>query len=391
MKLSLNRFNQRFKVPINCWVESWITLWKQFLQTGWQPRQRQWLSRVLFVVLFGLSFLVSCATTPPAPLRVAVNLWPGYETLYLARSLGYYGNAPIELIDFPSGTEQVKAFRNGTVEAAALSLDQAFVLATTHPDIRVITVMDFSEGGDVILAKPTIPNVQSLQGKRVGLEANALGAYIITRALERVNLSIKDIQIVSLDPSEHERAFETGAIDAAVTFGPARVKLLEAGAKQIFDSSNLPGEIVDVLVVREAFLTHHPETVKALVKGHFRGLDYLNQHPMESARRIAPRTQVTPAQFLDSLKGLRSPDLSENQVLLGHSPRSLLQLTQRLVEVMTEHNLLPGSVNLQNLFYDQTVKKIVELNAETNMKPNTKPILETIIAITQTEGYNAWV
>ncbi|HEY9807297.1 MAG TPA: hypothetical protein V6D04_12060, partial [Candidatus Obscuribacterales bacterium] len=79
-------------------------------------------------VITSFSVLASCSQNSP-PLRVAVNLWPGYETLYLARSLGYYDNTPIQLVDLPSGAEEVRAFRNHNVEAAAVSLDQALVLA----------------------------------------------------------------------------------------------------------------------------------------------------------------------------------------------------------------------------------------------------------------------
>jgi NitT/TauT family transport system substrate-binding protein len=172
----------------------------------------------------GVSLLVSCSKTVAPPLRVGTNLWPGYETLHLAKNLGYYKDTSIELVDLPSGTEQVRAFRNGNIDAAGISLDQALTLATTNPNVRIISIMDFSEGGDVILAKPDIPNLKALKGKRVGVEANALGAYIITRALEKAGMTTQDIQVVSLGLSEHERAFKDGKIDAVVTFGPARIK-----------------------------------------------------------------------------------------------------------------------------------------------------------------------
>lgn len=374
MKLYQAKLGQLLQVKFNRWTtNSWGKGWKQ-----WQQNlQQRFFSRTPFAGLFALSLcislLISCSSNlPPSPLRVAINLWPGYETLYLARSLGYYDNTPIELLDFPSGTEQVRAFRSGNVDAAAISLDQALALATTIPDVRIVTVMDFSEGGDVILAKPNVPNVLSLKKKRVGVEANALGAYIITRALERVNLSPQDVQIVSLGLSEHERAFKNGEIDAVVTFGPARTKLLEAGAKQIFDSSQIPGEIVDVLVVRQSFMTKYPETVKALIQGRFRALNYLNQNPQDGARRIAPRTNVTPEQFLASLQGLRSPDILENQDLLGTGERSLIPVMQRLVELMVKQKLLSTSINPAALLNDYIVRDIVQTDPKITLKTSLK-------------------
>ncbi|TAF95963.1 MAG: nitrate ABC transporter [Oscillatoriales cyanobacterium] len=288
--------------------------------------------------------LASC-TKAEAPLRVGANVWPGYETLYLARSLGYYDNTPIRLVDYPSGTEEVRAYRNGEIEAAGISIDQALVLAATNPDVKIVVVMDFSNGGDVILGKPEIPNLQGLKNRPVGVESTALGAFIITRALEQKGMSPKDIKIVSLGVSEHERAFKDGKVDAVVTFGYARTKLLAVGAKQLFDSSQIPGEIVDVLIVRDDVINKQPKALQALVDGRFRALDYLTKNPQDAASRIAPRTGVTPEQFLESLKGLSSPSLQENQKLLGKTDPSLLNGVKRLSQVMLENKLLPKAVN----------------------------------------------
>ncbi|TAG68578.1 MAG: nitrate ABC transporter [Oscillatoriales cyanobacterium] len=291
--------------------------------------------------------LASC-TKAEAPLRVGANVWPGYETLYLARSLGYYDNTPIRLVDYPSGTEEVRAYRNGEIE----------VLAATNPDVKIVVVMDFSNGGDVILGKPEIPNLQGLKNRPVGVESTALGAFIITRALEQKGMSPKDIKIVSLGVSEHERAFKDGKVDAVVTFGYARTKLLAVGAKQLFDSSQIPGEIVDVLIVRDDVINKQPKALQALVDGRFRALDYLTKNPQDAAIRIAPRTGVTPEQFLESLKGLSSPSLQENQKLLGKTDPSLLNGVKRLSQVMLENKLLPKAVNPAPLLDDRLVKKV---------------------------------
>ncbi|TAE14151.1 MAG: nitrate ABC transporter [Oscillatoriales cyanobacterium] len=301
--------------------------------------------------------LASC-TKAEAPLRVGANVWPGYETLYLARSLGYYDNTPIRLVDYPSGTEEVRAYRNGEIEAAGISIDQALVLAATNPDVKIVVVMDFSNGGDVILGKPEIPNLQGLKNRPVGVESTALGAFIITRALEQKGMSPKDIKIVSLGVSEHERAFKDGKVDAVVTFGYARTKLLAVGAKQLFDSSQIPGEIVDVLIVRDDVINKQPKALQALVDGRFRALDYLTKNPQDAASRIAPRTGVTPEQFLESLKGLSSPSLQENQKLLGKTDPSLLNGVKRLSQVMLENKLLPKAVNPAPLLDDKLVKKV---------------------------------
>lgn len=308
--------------------------------------------------------LTNCTTEPSSPLRIGANLWTGYETLYLARDLGYYDKKPIKLVDYPSGTEEVRAYRNHEIEGAGLSIDQVLSLAATQENsqegIKIIAIMDISHGGDVILGRPEIANMKALKGKRVGVESSALGAFFIARALEKNGMSIKDINIVSLELTEHENAYKSGKIDAAVTFGPARIKLLAAGAKLLFDSSQIPGEIVDTLAVSSEAIKNYPDTIQALVNGRFQALNYLEKNPQDAAIRIAKRTQVTPEQILNAFKGLRQPNLQENQRLLDQSDPTLVNSMKKLVEIMVENKLLSKTVDPTKILDDRFIKKALD-------------------------------
>jgi NitT/TauT family transport system substrate-binding protein len=313
---------------------------------------------LIFSIVTGILAIAitNCTTPPSSPLRIGANLWTGYETLYLARNLGYYDQQPIKLVDYPSGTEEVRAYRNHEIEGAGLSIDQALSIAATQDNIKIITIMDVSHGGDVILGKPEIANIKALKGKRVGVESTALGAFFISRALEKNGMSVKDIQIVSLELTEHERAYKQGKVDAVVTFGPARIKLLAAGAKLLFDSSQIPGEIVDILAVSKEAITNSSDTIQSLVNGRFRALDYLEKNPQDAASRIAKRTQVTPEQILNAFKGLRQPNLQQNQKLLDKSDPALVNSMRKLVQIMVENKLLPKAIDPVNLLDDRFIK-----------------------------------
>lgn len=309
----------------------------------------------LFAVVVAIA-LTNCNAQTSIPLRIGANLWTGYETLYLARDLGYYNDKPIRLVDYPSGTEQVRAYRNKEIEGAGLSIDQALVLAATQENIRIIAIMDVSNGGDVILGKPEFTDMKALKGKRVGVESTALGAFFIARALEKNDMTAKDIQIVSLELTEHERAYKDGKVDAVVTFGPARIKLLEAGAKLLFDSSQIPGEIVDTLAVSTEAIANSPETIQALVDGRFRALDYFEKNPKDAATRMAKRTKVTPEQILEAFKGLSQPNLQANQKLLDKSDPALINGMTKLVKIMVENKLLPKTIDPASILDDRFIK-----------------------------------
>ncbi len=318
-----------------------------------------WRYFSFFMLMILMAIAISnCTRAPITPLRIGSNLWVGYETLYLARDLGYYNDSGIKLVDYPSATEEVRAYRNQEIEGAGLSIDQVLVLATSQQNIKIIAIMDISNGSDVILGKPNIKSFEDLRGKRVGVESTALGAFFLTRALEKHGMSFKDIDIVSLELSEHQKAYEEGKIDAVVTFDPPRSFLLEKGANLLFDSSQIPGEIIDVLTVSDEAIANNFEQIQTLVNGHFKALEYFKTNSTEASKIMARRSQITPEQLLNAFQGLSQPDLLENKELFAQNGASFVTGITKLEKIMIDNKLLPEKVNLANIFDDRFIKNV---------------------------------
>lgn len=298
-------------------------------------------------------FLAGCEqhAQSTSPLRIGTNVWIGYEPLYLAKAQGYFDNSPIHLIEFSSATEVIRAFRNGAIEAATLTMDEILLLAQNGLDPQVVLVMDVSNGADVILGQADIKQFKDLNGKRVGVESTALGAYTLSRALAINNMTPADIEIVQLPLNEHEGAFTAGKVDAVTTFEPVKTRLLNTGAKQLFSSAEIPGEIVDVLVVRKSYLDQHPKVVRMLVAQWFNALNYMQTHPRQAADIMVLRLGISPNELFNSLKEIHIPDQATNKQWLGSDTPALLSSTQKLEQIMLKHQLLERPVVKKSLFY----------------------------------------
>ena len=201
---------------------------------------KRFLSCLLLVALTG------CQDNFVEPLVFAAIPWPGYEPAFVARELGYLNEGQVHLAEFSNTTEVMRALRNHKVHVAGLTLDEALSLRSSLPDLQVFMVVDISHGADALMARPDIKSLDQLKGKRIGIEKTALGAYFLSLILRAAHLSISDIQIVSLPLDEHANAFRKGQVDAVVTFGTARSELLSQGAVYMFDSTQVPGKIIDV-------------------------------------------------------------------------------------------------------------------------------------------------
>jgi NitT/TauT family transport system substrate-binding protein len=308
-----------------------------------------------FAAVVALLLAAACTSTPE-PLRLGSNVWPGYEPLFVARALGFYPARTVELVNFPSAAEVMRAYRQGSLDIAATTADEALSVVATQPDQRIVLVCDFSKGADVLLARFEFGSVRELRGRRIGFEPNALGAYMLTRALEVSGLGVRDVIAVPVQLEDHERAFSSGSVDAIVTFEPRRTRLLAAGARQLFDSAQIPGEVVDVLLARRQLVEANNPALRNLIAGWFRALDYLKSQPDDFARRVAARERVSPATFLETLHGLELPDRAANQRLLGRGDGNLQAALRGLSGAMLGANLLSNPVELSQLLDDRFVR-----------------------------------
>jgi NitT/TauT family transport system substrate-binding protein len=301
--------------------------------------------------------LGACSEEHNDPIRVGTNVWPGYEPGYLALDLGYLTEKEVKLNQFQSATETIRAFRNGAIDVVALTLDEALLLIQDGMDIKIFLVTDISDGGDVIMSRPDITSAAQLDGKLVGVESSALGAYVLARALEIHNVPFENVTTVHMTIDESERAYQEGIVDAIVTFEPYRSRLIRDGAKEIFSSREMPNEIVDVLVTRTDYAEKNGEAISAFTKAWLMAVEFIVDQPDKASVLIGQRLRLTKEEASSSFDGLVLPNTEMNINLLSRgTPINLADNAVKLGNVLVEHGLLRSQVNMENIFTDQYVR-----------------------------------
>jgi len=309
----------------------------------------------LIVVALALS---GCVREAEPPLRIGTNVWIGSEPLYLARDLKQLDREVVQLVEYPSASEVSRAFRNQAIDGMVVSLDELFVLAADGLQPKVVVVVDVSHGADVVVGRAGMRAMKDLRGKRVAVESGALGAFVLSRALALNGMQASDVKIVRLESNEHPAAFEQGHVDGAVTFDPYRTQMLGAGAHTLFDSSQIPGEIVDLLAVRASVLEKNPQAVQALLTAWFKALEYLQREPQDAAARMAVREQITGEQFLQALEGLRIPSRADNLKMLAGATPSLVVSGRQLMTLMLDAKLLGSTLEIEGLIAPGPLQKL---------------------------------
>lgn len=307
------------------------------------------LALVLAVALLLALALPGCTRETESPLRIGTNVWIGSEPLYLARDLGHLPAKSVQLLEYPSASEVLRAFRNQAIDGMVISLDELFGLTAEGMRPRAILVVDVSHGADAIVGRSGLASMADLRGKRVAVESGALGAFVLSRALALNGMQASDVTVVQMESNEQPGAFEKGQVDAAVTFDPYRTQMLKHGATTLFDSTRIPGEIVDLIAVRQSVLDKHPKATQTLLTGWFKAIDYLQRDPADAARRMGIRQQTTGEQYLAALRGLHIPSREENLKMIGGGSPELVPTGRRLMDLMLESRLLPAPLKIEEV------------------------------------------
>lgn len=296
-------------------------------------------------VIAPLAGLLGCEGREPL-LRVSGITWVGYEPLFLARQLELLPPDRIRLIDSPSNTNSLMQLATGEVEAATLTLDEFILARAGGIPVQVALVFDTSQGADVVMSRPEITTIEQLAGKRIGVEETAAGALMLHKSLEAADLTPDEVTRIPLIGGEHVAAFESGRVDAVVSYEPYASRLESVGARRLYDSSAFPGLIVDVLAVHENAITQQPHALHALLDAHFEALGALRANPGRAYRLMAPRLGLTTEETRRAFEGIRLFGITLNRQWLQGTAEPFREVAADVARIMRANALIDDTPDL---------------------------------------------
>ena len=172
----------------------------------------------------------------------------------------------IEVVQINDYIESINQYTAGAFDGCVMTnMDGLSIPAGGGLDSTALIVGDFSNGNDAILIKGE-GGVSSLKGKNVNLVELSVSHYLLARALDSAGLQEKDLTVVNTSDADMVAAFTTPEVVAAVTWNPLVSTIMELpGVSKVYDSSDIPGEIIDMMVVNTETLQANPKFGKALV------------------------------------------------------------------------------------------------------------------------------
>ena len=220
------------------------------------------------------ALLTGLMTSPLAlakdSFKICWSHYTGWEPYGLMEQTGIlqkweekYG-IDIDIVLINDYIESINLYTAGEFDGCSMTnMDALTIPAVGGVDSTALIYGDYSNGNDGIVIKNG-NSVKDLAGREVMLVELSVSHYVLSRVLEENGLSERDLTVMNTSDADIASVFMSMPDAATVTWNPPlQVVRNTKGAKLVFDSSQLPGEIMDLLVVR----TDADERLKKAITG----------------------------------------------------------------------------------------------------------------------------
>lgn len=214
----------------------------------------------------------------PKPVRVGyIGDFPNASLFAVANDQRLWepeGLVP-DLEMFTNGPIQVQAMGAGSLDFGTIGPSALWLPASGRARIVAIDDIGFS---DRLIAQPGIASIADLKGKKVGVPQGTSGDMILRLGLAKAGLTVKDVQVVPMDPSTVVAAFSSGQIDGAGIWDPLVevIRRRVPGLKELAADRDVYPDVsfVNAVVARNEVVSGDPDLARRFVRVVKRAIDY---------------------------------------------------------------------------------------------------------------------
>jgi NitT/TauT family transport system substrate-binding protein len=201
----------------------------------------------------------------------------------------------IDVVQLNDYVESINQYSVGQFDGCTMTnMDALTIPAAGGVDSTALIVGDYSNGNDGLLIKGEGKTLADLKGMQVNLVELSVSHYFLARALESAGMSERDVTVVNTSDADIIAAYSTPSVQAAATWNPMLAEIIaQPGSTQVFDSSKIPGEILDMMVVNTQTLKDNPDFGKALVGAWFEILDLMQSGTPEATDALTEMAKAS--------------------------------------------------------------------------------------------------
>ncbi|MBF0158867.1 MAG: ABC transporter substrate-binding protein [Magnetococcales bacterium] len=250
-----------------------------------------------------------------SPLRIAINPWPGFADAFVAAEKGLFtkNGVTVQLVMQSEQRLSNRTYKDGDSDGLFAPLSDVIVLATQGVLSKTVYVVDYSQSGDVIVARPGVTSLADLKGGSISIDSvHSFSHIYVLRALQSHGVDENEVRFEIITAPRVLTALEQGLIDAGHTWQPTSSRAIAKGYHIISKAGDFPGIITDVLSFTAQTVADRPKDVAAVVKSLLEARIYVEQHREEAVAIMAKATGMSEQEVSDGLSEIIRPDLRGN-------------------------------------------------------------------------------
>jgi len=269
--------------------------------------------------------LIASTCLRAEPLKIGYSDWPGFTLIEVAKQKGWFKEAgvDVDLIWFDY-LPSLDAFAAGKVDGVTAVAADMLVTGANGAKSKFICLLDYSNGNDMIIAKPGINSLADLKGKKVGLEVTLVEHLLLLQGLKSAGMKPSDVELVNTATNDTPQVLASGSVAAVGAWYPVSGQALKLvpGSKAIFTSADAPGLIYDVLAVNPTSLAKRKADWEKYVAIYYRCVDYiLDPKTQDDAVKIlAAKVGAKPAEYKKAIPGTHFLTLDAAKAALKKGP-----------------------------------------------------------------------
>lgn len=193
----------------------------------------------------------------------------------------------VELVKYGSWNELMDALNSGRVDGASVLIELA--MKSKEQGIGIKAVALGHKDGNVIIASNAINSAEDLKGKTIAIPHRQSSHNILLNdALATAGLTINDINVTELAPTEMPSALASGQIDGYCVAEPFGAKAVSLGVgKVLFESEELwEDSLCCGLVLTDKYIDSNAENAKTFVESYKQaGQNLTKEKALETAEK----------------------------------------------------------------------------------------------------------
>lgn len=203
----------------------------------------------------------------------------------------------VEITQINDYIESINQYTAGEYDGCSMTnMDALSIPSGGGVDTTALIVGDYSDGNDGIILKDKT-TLADIKGQTVNLVELSVSHYLLVRALDSVGLTEQDITVVNTSDADMVAAYSTADVTAVVTWNPLLSEISAmSNANPVFDSSQTPGEIIDIMMVNTETLAANPKFGMALTGAWYEMMSIMSK---TDAAGAAARTAMAEASGTD--------------------------------------------------------------------------------------------